>query len=47
MHINMTETVRRRTNRRNEIFKNKLNLLAGINEKLIKRTTLTETVEKV
>jgi hypothetical protein len=43
-----TETIRRRTNRRNEIFKNKLNLLASINNKLIKRTSVVvETVEKV
>ena len=38
-----TETIRRRTNRRNEIFKNKLNLLASINNKLIKRTPVTLT----
>lgn len=37
-----TETVRRRTNRRNEIFKNKLNLLSGINERLSKRTPVVK-----
>jgi hypothetical protein len=45
-----TETVRRRTARRNEIFKNKCNLLDAINDKLIKRTPVVvvdETVEKV
>ena len=45
-----TETIRRRTARRNEIFKNKCNLLDAINDKLIKRTpvvVLDETVEKV
>ena len=45
-----TETVRRRNNRQNEIFKNKCNLLDAINDKLIKRTpvvVLDETVEKV
>lgn len=44
-----TETVRRRTARRDEIFKNKLNLLSSINEKLIKRTpvVIATDVEKV
>ena len=45
-----TETIRRRTARRNEIFKNKCNLLDAINDKLIKRTPVVvvdETVEKV
>lgn len=45
-----TETIRRRTARRNEIFKNKCNLLDAINDKLIKRTpvvVLDETVEKL
>jgi hypothetical protein len=43
-----TETIRRRTARRNEIFKNKCNLLDAINDKLIKRTpVVVETVEKV
>lgn len=45
-----TETVRRRISRRDEIFKNKLNLLVGINEKLTKRTPVvlsTVVVEKV
>ena len=44
-----TETVRRRNNRQNEIFKNKCNLLDQINDKLVKRTpvTLTDDVETV
>jgi hypothetical protein len=45
-----TETIRRRTARSNEIFKNKCNLLDSINDKLIKRTPVVvvdETVEKV
>jgi hypothetical protein len=45
-----TETIRRRIARRNEIFKNKCNLLDAINDKLIKRTPVVvvdETVEKV
>ena len=48
-HVVKTETIRRRNSRRDEIFKNKLNLLININEKLTKRTpvTLTESVEKV
>ena len=49
-HVVKTETVRRRTNRRNEIFKNKINLLTGINEKLVNRSPVilpTEEVEKV
>ena len=49
-HVVKTETVRRRNGRRNEIFKNKCNLLDAINDKLVKRTpvvVLTEEVEKV
>ena len=48
-HVVKTETVCRRTNRRNEIFKNKLNLLTSINEKLVKRTPVVpvDVVEKV
>jgi hypothetical protein len=45
-----TETIRRRIARRNEIFKNKCNLLDSINDKLVKRTPVVvvdETVEKV
>ena len=45
-HVVKTETVRRRNGRRNEIFKNKCNLLDSINDKLVKRTpvVVTETV---
>lgn len=48
-HVVKTETVRRRTARRDEIFKNKLNLLSSINEKLTKRTpvVISTDVEKV
>lgn len=35
-----SETIRRRNTRRDEIFKNKLNLLSGINQKLVKRTPI-------
>ncbi len=42
-----TETIRRRTARRNEIFKNKCNLLDSINDKLIKRTPVVVVDETV
>jgi hypothetical protein len=42
-----TETVRRRNNRQNEIFKNKCNLLDAINDKLIKRNPVITDVETV
>ena len=48
-HVVKTETVRRRNGRRNEIFKNKCNLLDAINDKLVKRTPVVveEVVETV
>jgi hypothetical protein len=45
-HVVKKETIRRRNARRDEIFKNKCNLLDNINEKLTKRTPVLET-EKV
>ena len=41
-----TETVRRRIARRNEIFKNKCNLLDAINDKLVKRTPVVVVVDE-
>lgn len=41
------ETIRRRTAKRNEIFKNECNLLKTINGKLIERTPKTEQTETV
>jgi hypothetical protein len=46
-HVVKTETIRRRVARRNEIFKNKCNLLDSINDKLIKRIPIVSETDNM